>query len=172
MQGSFLVYYDDEDNDGIDDKSGLELSEAFSLIYKDYRSYGVENIYFYSDDQRRLGEIENNLLKKNIPFEAVSYEDFNDLIQNSLELNRDFAKEINQNFVDNNVRMQEQFEENRKEFEKQLAPLIEQIKIFYSLQEDNLSPQALITGAEALDSTNDLFVRWKSAQVFINEYMN
>jgi len=172
IQGSFLVYYEDEDNDGIEDNSGLRLDEDFSLIYKKYKGYGVENVYFYSDDQRRLGEIENSLFKKNIPFEAVSYEDSKDLIQNSLELNKDFAKEINQNFVDNNLRIQEQFEEDREEFEKQLAFLIEQIKIFYRLQEDNLSPQAHITMYEALDSTNGLSARWKSAQVFINEYMS
>ena len=115
---SILIYYEDEDNDGIDDQSGFGLEEFLTLNYKENDNYGIESVYFYSDDQRRLGKIESALLKIGIPFEAISYETSDDLVQNSIGLNRDNAREINENFFDRNTEMEEDFESNKEEFEK------------------------------------------------------
>jgi len=169
---SILTYYEDEDNDGIDDQSGFGLEEFLTLNYKENDNYGIESVYFYSDDQRRLGKIESALLKIGIPFEAISYETSDDFVQNSIELNRDNAREINENFVERDNEMKEDFEINKEEFEKQIAPLTEQIKVFYSLQEDNLPLQASVAVKGILDTSNDVSTRWKLAHAFANEYMN
>ena len=170
VPNSILVYYKDEDNNGVDDESGLELEEAFSTLYSNYKDYGIDTLYFYSDDQRRLAEIENDLSKKSVPLEASSYESTQDLIQSSLKMNRRHIKEINQNFADSNIRTQGKFEGNLEEFEKQLSPLIKHAKLFYGLEKDNLSPRALILGAEMFDESNDLFTRWKLVHAFESEY--
>ena len=169
---SILIYYEDEDNDGIDDQTGTELEDFLVLNYEENNNYEIENVYFYSDDQRRLGKTEYNLLKKNIPIEAVSYETSEDLIYNSLELNRDNAYEINRNFVDKSSEIKENFEDNKELIEKQIAPLVEQINIFYGLQESNLPPQAAIIAKGASDASNDISTRWRLVNAFFNEYMN
>ncbi|MBI4159299.1 hypothetical protein HY500_03510 [Candidatus Woesearchaeota archaeon] len=170
IPNSFLAYYEDEDNDGVDDESGLSLEGIFSTIYNDNRDYGIESLYFYSDDQRGLAEIEYELYKKNVPLEAYSYEDVQELIDNSLKMNKRHIKEINQDFADNNLRVQEKFKENSEEFEKQIVPLVENIKIFCDLNEDNLSLKDARVCSEILGISNDLFIKWKLVHAFITEY--
>lgn len=169
---SILIYYEDEDNDGLDDKTETELEEFLTLNYEENDNYEIENVYFYSDDQRRLAKIESNLLKKNIPIEAISYETSEDLTYNSLELNKDNLNEINKNFLDKTAEMKDRFEDNQEEFEKKIVHLINQIEVFYSLQEDNLPVQAIVTAKGVLDPSNDVFIRWKLANAFVNEYMS
>ena len=70
---------------------------------QDINACGIPDDASCKPPERRLGEIENSLFKKNIPFEAVSYEDSKDLIQNSLELNKDrftyFKNKSNKNKI-------------------------------------------------------------------------
>ncbi|MBI4009972.1 MAG: cell wall-binding repeat-containing protein [Candidatus Aenigmarchaeota archaeon] len=171
---SLLIYYKDEDNDGVEDESGLKLDEFCKTFYEDHLENGVkiESINFYSDDSRRLDSIEKELIKENIPFEANNYEDVDDVVYSSIEVNKDNIEEINEDFVDGDLRMQGNFEEHQRDFEEQLPVMIEQFKAFYTNEKDGLSLEELRIGAEIIDEANkgDLVATWKLMHAFANEY--
>ncbi len=173
-ENDLIVFYNDEDNNGIDDESGKELENIGKEIYDEISAEGatVEGIKFTGDNQEVLNEFKEGIDALGLPIQTeVGLAD--DVIKTTIEFNEDNEDEIEREFKEGKEEWENLAEAHKLEFSAALPSMLEIFKVYYVELKDKgeLSLEALELGAKVIDeaSKDDPIAAWRFMHAFASE---
>ncbi|MBI2631813.1 hypothetical protein HYW75_02315 [Candidatus Pacearchaeota archaeon] len=174
LSDGHIVYYKDENNDNIDDDTGVVLDGIGKGTYDKLREIGVK-----FDDIRVTG---NNLegwekfkesiegSTSRIKVDLIKYENSKDVVKINDEFSEKEAKDISRDYKEWNLKYEDLVAEHKAEFANALPTMLETFKSYYANEKEKLSSDAIALGAKIIDesSKDDSVSAWKLMHEFAN----
>ncbi len=174
VQDEIVIFYTDENNDGIDDESGSALDDIGVGLYNELIEKGasVDDIKCTGSHTSVWADFEVEIEGRGELVEVVEYTNAEDLIGIELTTDKEQAEEISNEFKEEEDEWAELAEQHKAEFGAALPSMIEQFKAYYIEIKDTLSPEALELANKIIDEGNkgDSVAQWQLMHAFANSY--
>ena len=169
-----VIYYEDKNNDNIDDATKTSLDSVGISLYNELKSKGVavEGITYVSDDSAKMQTVENKLKAEGVSVEIEQQKSVVDLVDVAIEVTIESVDDINEEFKESSAELKNQYEQYKSQYESSMKDMSEQFKAFYVTNKDTMTANQIDIGVKILEEIGkgDAVAQWKLMHEFANDY--
>lgn len=174
LSDAYIVYYKDENNDNIDDKTGSVLDGIGRGAYDQLRDKGVkiDGIKCTGENpegwEKFKNDIEGSGVKTKI--DLVKYENSEDIVKISDEITKEKTKDISEDYKVWDLRYEDLTEKHKSDFANSLPVYLETFKSYYTNEKEKLTSEEIGLASKIIDESgkDDSVASWKLMHEFGN----